>query len=88
MDQSIRSESYPTVFSATKPARRGGKFHLARNVRHDYQSFQHRNELLLNKVSCCTMKTCDFSRSDDILTKTAVRAYSDDAVENWQVHDY
>ena len=25
-----------------------------------YQSFQHRSELLLNKVSCCTMKTCDF----------------------------
>ena len=65
-DRWINSESNPTVFSATKPARRGGKFHLSRNVRHYYQSFQHRNKLLLNKVSCCTMKTCDFSRSDHI----------------------
>ena len=77
IDGSIQpGESKPTMFGAAKPARHGGKFRLSRTVRHYYRSFQHRNELLLNKVSCCTMKTCDFYRSDDILTKTAIRAYS------------
>ena len=69
-------ESKTTVFGAAKPARHGGKFRLSRTVGHYYRIFQHRNELPLNKVSCCTMKTCDLYRSDDILTKTAIRAYS------------
>ena len=78
IDGSIQpGESKPTVFGAgTEPTRRGGKVRLSRTVRHYYRSFQHRNELLLNKVSCCTMKTYDFYRSDDILLKTAIRAYA------------
>ena len=50
IDGSIHpSESKPTVFGATKSARRGGKFRLSRNVCHYYQSFQHWNGLLLIK---------------------------------------
>ena len=86
IDGSIQpGESKPTVFGAAKPARHGGKFRLSRTVGHYYRSFQHRNELLLNKVSCCTMKTCDFYRSDDILTKTAIRAYS---LTLWKIWKY
>ena len=77
VDGSIQpGESKPTVFGAAKPARHGGKFRLSRTVGHYYRIFQHRNELPLNKVRWCTMKTCDLYRSDDILTKTAIRAYS------------
>ena len=75
----------PTVFGAAKPARHWGKFRLSRTVGHYYRSFQHRNELLLNKVSCFTMKTCDFYRSDDILTNTAIRAYS---LTLWKIWKY
>ena len=86
IDGSIQpGESKPTVFGAAKPARHGGKFRLSWTVGHYYRSFQHRNELLLNKVSCCTMKTCDFYRSDDILTKTAIRAYS---LTLWKIWKY
>ena len=77
IDGSIQpSQSKCNVFGALKPARRGGKFRLSRTLRHYYQGFQHRDELLLNKVSCCTMKTCDFKRTQCILTKTVIRAYS------------
>ena len=86
IDGSIQpGESKPTVFGAAKPTRRGGKFRNCWTVRHYYRSFQHRNELLLNKVSCFTMKTCDFYRSDDILTNTAIRAYS---LTLWKIWKY
>ena len=85
IDGSIQpGESKPTVFGAAKPARHGGKFRLSRGVGHYYRSFQHGNELLLNKVSYCTMKTCDFYRSDDILTKTAIRACSLTLCKIWK----
>ena len=88
IDGSIQpGESKPTVFGTVKPGRHGGKFRLSWTVRHCYRSFQHRNKLLLNKVSCFTKKTCDFYRSDDFFYQNSDKSLFTDAVENVKVHD-
>ena len=82
IDGSIKlSESKRTVFGATEPARHGRKFHLPRTDRHFYQSFQHRNELLLNKGLIFTVfsticsevsKTCEFWNRKTLLLEIAI----------------
>lgn len=57
------SESKRTVFGASVPARRGGKFHFPSTDRHFYRSFQHRNELLLNKGLIFTVFSKIYSAS-------------------------